>query len=83
MTDPFNPIDFISDYQKLLLYIEFSNNDYKLPQYLETQNTSNYDRLFIINPIADIDINLLKQDLKTTFKQDSILKITSNNKIEF
>ena len=29
------------------------------------------------------NINLLKQDLKTTFKQDSILKITSNNKIEF
>ena len=29
------------------------------------------------------NINLLKEDLKTTFKQDSILKITSNNKIEF
>lgn len=57
----FNRIDFISDYQKLLLYIELSNNDYILPYYSETQDISNYDRLFITEDINDI--NLLKQDL--------------------
>lgn len=45
----------------------------------ETEKTT------LIEIITDneININLLKQDLKTTYKQDSILKITSNNRIEF
>ena len=40
-------------------------------------------RLIEIITDNEININLLKQDLKTTYKQDSILKITSNNRIEF
>ena len=40
-------------------------------------------RLIEIITDNEININLLKQDLKTTYKQDSILKITSNNTIEF